>query len=77
MLLAVSDTEAARQQLVAEGVDASEVFHCAEGTACRFQGLGVRISGPQPDHLSYSSFVSFTDPTFAEADLRRVASWRP
>jgi hypothetical protein len=62
MLLAVSDIEAARQQLVAQGVDASEVFHCAEGTSCRFQGVGVRISGPQPNHLSYSSFVSFTDP---------------
>jgi hypothetical protein len=62
MLLAVSDIEAARQQLVAQGVDASEVFHCAEGTSCRFQGVGVRISGPQPNHLSYSSYVSFTDP---------------
>jgi predicted enzyme related to lactoylglutathione lyase len=62
MLIAVSDIEAARQQLVAQGVDASEVFHCSEGTACRFQGIGVRISGPQPSHLSYSSFVSFTDP---------------
>ena len=62
MLLAVSDIEAGRQQLVAQGVDASELFHCAEGTSCRFQGVGVRISGPQPNHLSYSSFVSFTDP---------------
>src|SRR6202167_5388137 len=62
MLLAVSDIEAARQQLVAQGAEASEVFHCAEGTACRFQGVGVRISGPQPNHLSYSSFVSFADP---------------
>jgi catechol 2,3-dioxygenase-like lactoylglutathione lyase family enzyme len=62
MLLAVADIEAARQQLVAQGVDASEIFHCAEGTACRFQGVGDRISGPQPNHLSYSSFVFFTDP---------------
>ena len=62
MLLAVSDIEAARQQLVAQGVDASEVFHCAEGTACRFKGVGVRIGGRQPNHLSYGSFVSFTDP---------------
>ena len=44
MLLAVSDIEAARQQLIAQGVDASEVFHCAEGTACRFQG----VSGQSP-----------------------------
>jgi catechol 2,3-dioxygenase-like lactoylglutathione lyase family enzyme len=62
LLLIVSDIEAARQQLVARGVNASEVFHCETGTACRFQGVGVRVSGRQPEHLSYFSFVSFTDP---------------
>ena len=62
LLLAVSDIEAARQQLVANGVEASEVFHCETGTACRFPGIGVRASGSQPQHLSYSSFVSFSDP---------------
>lgn len=62
MLLAVSDIEAARNVLIARGVDASEVFHCETGTACRFPGIGVRVSGPQPESLSYSSFVSFTDP---------------
>jgi predicted enzyme related to lactoylglutathione lyase len=77
MLLAVSDIEDARQQLVAKGVDVSEVFHCAEGTACRFQGVGVRISGPQPNNLSYSSFVSFTDPD-GNGSIRaicRLAPW--
>src|SRR5580704_5205999 len=39
MILAVSDIEAARQQLVANGVDASEIFHCETGTACRFPGI--------------------------------------
>lgn len=62
MHLAVSDVEAARQELIAHGVDASEVFHCGTGTACRFSGMGVRISGPHPERLSYSSFVSFSDP---------------
>ena len=62
LLLIVSDIEAARQQLVARGVNASDVFHCETGTACRFQGVGVRVTGPQPEHLSYFSFVSFTDP---------------
>ena len=61
MLLAVSDIEAARKQLIAHGVDASEVFHCETGTACRFPGIGVRVSGLQPEHLSYHS-VSFSDP---------------
>jgi catechol 2,3-dioxygenase-like lactoylglutathione lyase family enzyme len=62
MLLALSDIKAARKQLIAHGVDASEVFHCETGTACRFPGIGVRVSGLQPEHLSYHSFVSFNDP---------------
>jgi catechol 2,3-dioxygenase-like lactoylglutathione lyase family enzyme len=35
LLLTVSDIETAHQQLVAQDVAASEVCHCAEGTACR------------------------------------------
>ncbi len=62
MLLVVSDIDAARKQLFSQGVDASEVFHCETGTACRFPGAGVRVSGLQPEHLSYHSFVSFSDP---------------
>jgi catechol 2,3-dioxygenase-like lactoylglutathione lyase family enzyme len=60
-ILAVSNIEAARQQLVANGVDASEVFHCETGTACRFPGIGVRVSAAHPERLSYYSFVSFSD----------------
>jgi catechol 2,3-dioxygenase-like lactoylglutathione lyase family enzyme len=62
MLLAVSDVEVARKELIARGIDTSAVFHCDVGTACRFVGVGARISGPHPERLSYSSFVSFTDP---------------
>jgi catechol 2,3-dioxygenase-like lactoylglutathione lyase family enzyme len=35
LVLTVSDIEGARQQLVARGIEASEVFHCATGTGCR------------------------------------------
>jgi catechol 2,3-dioxygenase-like lactoylglutathione lyase family enzyme len=62
LLLAVSDVEAARENLVARGVDASAVFHCEAGTTCRFPGVGVRVTGLQPERLSYSSFVAFNDP---------------
>jgi catechol 2,3-dioxygenase-like lactoylglutathione lyase family enzyme len=62
MLLIVSDIEAARQQLAAQGIETTEVFHCESGTSCRFSGIGVRVSGPQPEHLSYQSFLSFQDP---------------
>ena len=44
LLLAVSDIEGARRHLVARGVEASEVFHCATGTGCRFLGIGTRVS---------------------------------
>ena len=62
LLLIVSNIVAAREQLVAHGVDASEVFHCASGTNCRFDGIGVRVTGTHPERLSYGSFVSFKDP---------------
>ena len=51
--LVVSDIDAARDQLVAAGVEVSEVFHL---------GPDGPISGPAPDHRSYASWVSFNDP---------------
>jgi catechol 2,3-dioxygenase-like lactoylglutathione lyase family enzyme len=77
MLLAVSDIEVAREELTARGVDASEVFHCETGTACRFPGVGVRVNGSQPEHLSYSSFVSFSDPDSNSWVLQEVTKRLP
>ncbi len=60
LYLIVSDVEAARNELVARGVKASEVFH--EGTrGARFHAAG-RVAGPSPDRGSYGSFASFSDP---------------
>jgi len=60
LYLVVSDIEAARAALVAGGVEVSEVFH--EGApGGRFNPHG-RVSGPAPEHASYGSFVSFSDP---------------
>jgi catechol 2,3-dioxygenase-like lactoylglutathione lyase family enzyme len=59
--LIVSDIEAARAELVANGVDASEVFHDAGGGYNRFDPA-VRASGPDPQRRSYASFVTFSDP---------------
>ena len=61
LYLTVSDIQAARDDLVARGAEASEVFH--EGTpGARFQHAGPdgRVSGPAPK--SYGSFVSLSDP---------------
>jgi len=52
--LVVSDIEAARSELVARGVEVSEVFHRGGPTG--------RLSGPDPARASYASFVSFADP---------------
>jgi catechol 2,3-dioxygenase-like lactoylglutathione lyase family enzyme len=54
--LIVSDIEAAHEELVARGINPSEVFHGSP-----FNPAG-RISGPAPEHQSYGSFVSFEDP---------------
>jgi hypothetical protein len=62
LYLVVSDIAIARDELIAHGVDASEVFHCASGYACRFPGNEGQVSGPQPERGSYASFVSFRDP---------------
>jgi catechol 2,3-dioxygenase-like lactoylglutathione lyase family enzyme len=77
LLLAVSDIEAARGQLEARGITASEVFHCETGTACRFPGVGVRVSGAQPERLSYSSFLTFTDPDGNEWIMQEVTKRLP
>ena len=52
--LVVPDIESARAELIARGVDASEVFHRG--------GPKGRLSGPDPARASYASFVSFSDP---------------
>jgi len=65
LLMTVSDIQAARQDLAARGVELSEVFHCANGTACRFRdgdGVFERVNGPAPERTSYGSFAAFSDP---------------
>ena len=58
--LVVSDVEAARDDLVARGVEVSGVFH--EGSpGARFHESS-RVAGPSPDRSSYGSFASFSDP---------------
>ena len=61
--LIVSDVEAARNELAARGVKVSEVFH-AETPGAQFQpdGTSGRVSGPAPDHATYRSFATFSDP---------------
>ncbi len=63
LYLIVSDIEAARAQLVARGAKVSEVFHAGTpGAQFQPDGTSGRVSGPAPDHASYGSFASFSDP---------------
>jgi catechol 2,3-dioxygenase-like lactoylglutathione lyase family enzyme len=62
LYLIVSDVAAARDDLVAHGADVSEVFHAgAPGAQFQPDG-GDRLSGPAPDHASYFTFATFSDP---------------
>ena len=62
LYLIVPDIEAARKELVARGIEVSEVFHASTpGAQFRPDSIG-RVSGPAPDHRSYSSFAVFNDP---------------
>ncbi len=66
LYLIVSDIEAARGNLLRRGVQISEVFH---GAADAYSGPDepylfgrIRVNGPDPEHGSYRSFASFSDP---------------
>ena len=65
MYLVVSDIEAARNELLRRGIEVSEVFHGGNvytGPDEAYLFGRLRVSGPDPGHGSYRSFVSFRDP---------------
>src|SRR5262245_58331903 len=63
LYLIVSDIEAARDELAALGANISEVFHPATPVAhFNPNGTSNGVSGPAPDHASYRSFATFSDP---------------
>jgi catechol 2,3-dioxygenase-like lactoylglutathione lyase family enzyme len=59
--LVVTDIDAARAELAGHGVEVSEVFHDAGGVF-HHAGTEGRVPGPAPDHQTYGSFASFSDP---------------
>jgi catechol 2,3-dioxygenase-like lactoylglutathione lyase family enzyme len=66
LYLIVSDIESARDQLIGRGVQVSEVFHDAGGAHAGadepYLFGRIRVSGPDPEHRSYHSYASFSDP---------------
>jgi hypothetical protein len=63
LYLIVSDIEAARGELVARGVEVSEVFHAGTPGA-QFQPNGANgcVSGPRARSRQYRSFATFSEP---------------
>jgi catechol 2,3-dioxygenase-like lactoylglutathione lyase family enzyme len=61
LVLAVDNVDATREDLIARGVNVSEVFHYAGGP---FNNAieNPRVSGRDPQGRSYFSFASFEDP---------------
>jgi catechol 2,3-dioxygenase-like lactoylglutathione lyase family enzyme len=63
LYLIVSDINAARVELAALGAKVSEVFHAGTpGAQFQPDGASGRVSGLAPDHTSYGSFATFSDP---------------
>src|SRR6478672_8542807 len=88
LYLIVSDIKAARDELLARGVEVGEIFHGGgdvhSGPDEPYLSGRLRVSGPDPEHGSYRSFAPFKDPdandtTFTSstelaAALRRAAA---
>ena len=68
LYLVVSDIEAARARLVAAGVEVSEIFH---------PGPDGPVDGPAPDHRSYGSLATFSDPDGNRWLLQEVTTRLP
>jgi catechol 2,3-dioxygenase-like lactoylglutathione lyase family enzyme len=66
--LVVDDIETARDELAGHGAEVSEVFHTDAGT---------RVPGPDPEHRSYRSLASFSDPDGNGWLLQEVTSRLP
>ena len=78
LYLVVSDVEAARQALAANGAEVSEVFHAGTpGAQFQPDGASGRVSGPEPDRQSYGSFATFRDPDGNEWLLQEITTRLP
>jgi len=78
LYLVVPDINAARAELIACGVEMSEVFHeGAPGGRFHRDGADGRVSGPAPGDASYGSFASFRDPDGNGWLLQEITSRLP
>ena len=59
ILLAVDDVEAARSELIARGVEVTDVY---QGAGFDRANKDARVAGRDPNGTSYSSYAAFDDP---------------
>lgn len=76
LVLAVDDVDAARNDLIARGVNISEVFHYAAGPL-NSSVENPRVPGPDPQGRSYFSFASFEDPDGNRWQLQEIKERLP
>jgi catechol 2,3-dioxygenase-like lactoylglutathione lyase family enzyme len=69
LLLVVEDIEAARDDLIARGVEVSEIWHSVPG-----QGP---VPGLDPERRSYASRASFSDPDGNQWQLQEITERLP
>ena len=76
LVLAVDNVDAARNELIARGVNVSEVFHYAGGP---FNNTikNPRVTGRDPEGRSYFSFASFEDPDGNRWQLQEITTRLP
>ncbi|HEX2230979.1 MAG TPA: VOC family protein [Nitrososphaeraceae archaeon] len=76
MVLAVNDIDAARDELIARGIDVSEVFHYAS-FPFNISVENPRVSGRDPEGRTYFTFASFEDPDGNRWQLQEVKTRLP
>jgi catechol 2,3-dioxygenase-like lactoylglutathione lyase family enzyme len=69
--LVVSDIVAAHADLIARGIDASDIWHGPPFP------VEARQPGPDPERTSYGSFFAFTDPDGNAYLVQEVTTRRP
>src|SRR5438067_13908458 len=76
LVLAVDNLDAAREDLIARGIDVGEVFHYAGGP---FNNAveNPRVAGRDPEGRSYFSFASFEDPDGSRWLLQEITRRLP
>jgi catechol 2,3-dioxygenase-like lactoylglutathione lyase family enzyme len=78
LYLIVSDIDAGRSELMERGAKVSEVFHSGTpGAQLQPDDTSGRVNGPNPDHRSYNTFATFSDPDGNDWLLQEVTDRLP